>query len=331
MNLPADIHFSFSLKNPTKSKCGDASFSDIIENSDNEFILLIAADGVSKAPKDYLASASVVKFIKEYLATEPINDIKTAFEEAVLYANTRICMGVEGTTGMLSTLSALIYSPANGKICIINVGDSRIFGCNANGWNLLTTDDAARIPYKENGKLKLQNGVPIYMTGLTKAVGGDKNLSVEAVEINASDYTGFALLTDGFYAVSNWEKYVNELFHASAPKQIIEKNTAELVGAINDDASVSMLRLPIPDTAQLSFENMGNAGYSNAMLQPFIYRELDDAFAANNIPKINEIVRWMDKYQIIDTKPNMILLLEKFIRYQASEAISILTGIIRRM
>jgi hypothetical protein len=48
-----------------------------------------------------LASASVVKFIKEYLKEEPINDIKAAFEEAVLYANTQICMGVQGTTGML--------------------------------------------------------------------------------------------------------------------------------------------------------------------------------------------------------------------------------------
>ena len=197
MNQTADIHFSFSLKNPTKSKCGDASFSGIIKSHSIEFILLIVADGVSKAPKDYLASASVVKFIKEYLETEPISDIKTAFEKAVLFANTQICIGVEGTAGMLSTLSALIYLPAAEKIYIINIGDSRIFGYNSIGWNLLTTDDATRVPYKENGKLKLQNGVPIYITGLNKAMGGDKNLSVEAVEINANEYTGFTLLTDG--------------------------------------------------------------------------------------------------------------------------------------
>ncbi len=330
MNL-SNLHFSFSLKNPTKSKCGDASFSGLIENNSSEFVLLIAADGVSKAPKDYLASASVVKFIKEYLIEEPINDIKTAFEEAVLFANSQICMGVDGTTAMLSTLSSLIYSPASGKIYTINIGDSRIFGFNANGWNQLTTDDATRIPYKENGKLKLQNGVPIYMTGLSKAMGGDKNLSVEAIEINTNEYTGFALLTDGFYSVSNWEKYVSELYHTPAPNQLIEKTTPELLGVITDDASVSMLRLPIPHTSQLSFENIGNASYSNAMLQPFIYQELDKAFNAKDNPRINEIVKWMDKSQIIDTKPNMILLLEKLIRLQASEAIQILTGIIRKM
>lgn len=331
MDTLVETHFSFSLKNPAKVKCGDASFSGLLKNNNKEFILLIAADGVSKAPKDYLASASVVKFIKEFLETETINNIKDAFEQAVLFANTQICIGVEGTTGMLSTLSALIYYPVNDKIYTINIGDSRIFGYKTNSWNLLTIDDATRIPYKENGKLKLQNGVPIYMTGLNKAMGGDKNLSVEAVELNANEYTGFAMLTDGFYGVSNWEKYLNELFHSPVPVQVIEKNTVELLSAINDDASVSMLRLPIPQASQLSFENIGNASYSNAMLHPFIYQELDKAFKAKDIPKISEIVKWMDKSQIIDTKPNMILLLEKLIQFQASEATQILTSIIRKM
>ena len=232
---------------------------------------------------------------------------------------------------MLSTLSALLYFPANEKIYSINIGDSRIFGYNANGWNQLTTDDTTRIPYKENGKLKLQNGVPIYMTGLNKAMGGDKKLSVEMVEINANEYTGFTLLTDGFYSISNWEKYVNELFHTPSTKQLIEKFNAELLGIINDDASLSMLRLPIPHTFQFSIDNNSNSQYSNTMLQPFIYQELDNAFVANDIPKINKIVKWMDKFQILDTKPNMILLLERLIKFQVSEAIQIATGIIRKI
>lgn len=331
MNQPADIHFSFSLKNPTKSKCGDASFSGLIENNSSEFVLLIAADGVSKAPKDYLASASVVKFIKEYLKEEPINDIKTAFEEAVLFANSQICMGVEGTTGMLSTLSSLIYSPASGKIYTINIGDSRIFGFNTNVWNQLTTDDATRIPYKENGKLKLQNGVPIYMSGLSKAMGGDRNLSVEAVEINNLEYTGFALLTDGFYGVTNWEKYVNDLFQSTSPNELIEKITPELLAAINDDASLSMLRLPMHDAVKLSVEILDNAQYSKAMLQPFIQGQLDEAFKAKDIQKINDLVKLLEKYQILDTRPKMILLLEKLIQFQATEAIQVLSGLIRRM
>jgi serine/threonine protein phosphatase PrpC len=331
MNLEADIHFSFSLKNPTKPKCGDASFSGIIKNNNNEFILLIAADGVSKAPKDYLASASVVKFIKEYLETALIHDIKEAFEEAVLFTNTQICVGLEGTTGMLSTLSALIYVAATGKIYTINIGDSRIFGYNTNEWNQLTTDDAARSPYKENGKLKLQNGVPIYMTGLKKAMGGDRNLSIEVREINADEYTGFALLTDGFYGIANWEKYVNELFNAADAKQLIERNTVELLGTITDDASLCMLRLPVQNISNVSVGNIGDSQYSKAMLQPFIQEQLDRAFKAKDISKISELVKLIDKHQIIDTRPNMILLLEKLIQFQASEAIQILSGLIRRM
>jgi len=331
MNPTADLHFSFSLKNPTKSKCGDASFSGLIKNNGSEFILLIAADGVSKAPKDYLASASVVKFIKEYLEIEPIKDIKTAFEEAVLFANTQVCMGVEGTTGMLSTLSALIYFPSTGKIFTINIGDSRIFGYNAKGWNQLTTDDATRIPYKENGKLKLQNGVPIYMTGLSKAMGGDKNLSVEAVEIDILEYTGFAMLTDGFYGVTNWEKYVNDLFQSTSSIELIEKITPELLAAINDDASLSMLRLPMQDTNNLSVELLDNVQFSKAMLQPFIQEQLDKAFKAKDIQKINDLVKFLEKHQILDTRPNMIMLLEKLIQFEATEAIQVLSALIRKI
>lgn len=331
MNHAADMHLSFSLKNPAKSKCGDASFSGIIKNNSHEFILLITADGVSQAPKDYLASASVIKFIREYLEAEPINNIKASFEEAVLFANTRITLGVEGTIGMLSTLSALIYIPTNNNIYLINIGDSRIFGYNANGWNQLTNDDAIRIPYKENGKLKLQKGVPIFMTGLKKAIGGNKNLSVQAVQVNTNEYTGFAILTDGFYGVTNWEKYVNDLFHSPCSNDLIEKTTPELLAAINDDASLSMLRLPVKDTFNLSVEILVNAPYSKAMLKPLIQAHLDEAFKAKDIIKINELVKIIDKYQILDTRPNMILLLDKLIQFQASEAIQVVSGLIKKM
>lgn len=331
MNNSTDLFFSFSLKNPSKSKCGDASFSGLIKNKDKEFILLIAADGVSKAPKDYLASTSVVKFIIEYLESEPINNIKNDFEKAVLFANSQICLGVEGTIGMLSTLSALLYCQANGKLYFINIGDSRIFGFKTNTWNQLTIDDASRILYKENGKLKLQNGVPIFMSGLTKAIGGNKNLSLEAIELNDNEYSGFALSTDGFYSLNNWENLLGELFHSISPKQWLEKNTNELLGTIHDDATVSFLRLPIPKAFQLTKENLSNVHYSNAMVLLFTNKELDKAFMLKDIPLINELVLRLIKYQILDSKPKMILLLEKLIQFQATESIQSLTDLIRKM
>ena len=58
---------AISVKNPKKSKCGDACFADKIIISDNEYILLIVADGVSRAPKDWLASSSTIAFILEKL------------------------------------------------------------------------------------------------------------------------------------------------------------------------------------------------------------------------------------------------------------------------
>ena len=57
----------------------------------------------------------------------------------------------------------------------------------------------------------------------------------------------------------------------------------------------------------------------------------DKAFKAKDIPKINELVKLIDKYQILDTRPNMILLLEKLIQFQASEAVQILSALIRKM
>lgn len=49
-------HIAFSVKNPIKEHCGDASFSgEIVFNNENINLLLVA-DGVSKANKDWLAS-----------------------------------------------------------------------------------------------------------------------------------------------------------------------------------------------------------------------------------------------------------------------------------
>ena len=58
---------NYSFKNPIKSKCSDSSFSGLLNIEEKEIALLMVADGVSKAPKDYLASASVIRFMKEFL------------------------------------------------------------------------------------------------------------------------------------------------------------------------------------------------------------------------------------------------------------------------
>lgn len=103
-------YISASVKNPVKTIGGDTSFSGNITINGDDYILLLIADGVSSAPKDWLASRSTVRFIQEYLK-DTDQPVPQAFLEAVKTASHSVLSGVDNTYGILSALSALLYAP----------------------------------------------------------------------------------------------------------------------------------------------------------------------------------------------------------------------------
>lgn len=323
-------HFSFSIKKPSKAKCGDASYSGLIKNNGAEFYLLLVADGVSKAPKDYLASETTINSIVFHLENEPITALKEDFQKAILYANQQIYLGVENTIGMLSTLSALIYDVKNAKIYLANIGDSRIFGFNGEQWLQLTKDDADRMPYMQNGKQVFQNGELIFYHPLTKAIGGTGTLEFEIIEPNFNEYMGFAMASDGFYDLKNFTDRLHVLYHAITPLDILQKQSEQLLSEITDDASIGMIRLPPDKTIKFDYLTK-TPKHSLAFYKADIFHDLDLAANSLNYFAIENIIKFIIERQIIDNKADMVQLLEKMIAIKAKGAIGLLTAILRKI
>ena len=229
---------SISIKNPQKSRCGDTSCSILLEKSQTE--LLVISDGVSTAPKDYLASATVCRAITDYL--KDITNINiNELESAVSYANEVIKKGDDDTKGMMATLSLVAYDRTTQRFMAVNIGDSRIYGLKGNSLELLSKDDVKRIPFMENGKIKLNKGVPIFVSGLSKAMG-DLDLEVNAFELDPQPYSAFVLLTDGVYNIPNFETLVITSLSEVEINKTVKKLAGALIEIIEDDASMAVIR-----------------------------------------------------------------------------------------
>lgn len=239
----SENHIAFSNRNPSKNICGDASFSGEIEVSGERIVLLIVADGVSKAPKDWLASKSVVDFITEAIQKSE-KALPDALAEAIEIANRRIWLGVEDTFGMLTTLSLVLYHPAKEKLYWCNIGDSRIYGLTRTDWIQLSTDDSTSKPYKENGKLKLQNGAPVMLSLLTRAIGSDDELKVNIQEVPSNEYIAIALASDGFYELAGFSSYATSLANSADMVKEAQQIQSKIITEIKDDASFAVLSLP---------------------------------------------------------------------------------------
>lgn len=307
-------YIAFSTRNLSKQRCGDASFAGAIEISGEKVVLLLVADGVSKSPKDWLASGSAVDSIVSAIqqSTKPIPE---ALREAIETTNSKICSGVENTYGMLTTLSAVLYHPANEKLYWCNLGDSRIFGLNNNEWHQLTTDDSTSMPYKENGKLKLQNGVPIMLSALTKAIGQDSTLQIEIHETVANEYKALALASDGFYDLTGFNHYASELAASADMEKKAMAIQSEIVSQIRDDASVAVIRLPGKSDFDLRsyLMNENHSAFAPADTLEVLEQEIKQAALNQDHEYLEKILAFMNINRLFYPKPKMIELLEYLI------------------
>lgn len=323
-------YVAISVKNPTKSKCGDASFADRIFMGSSEYILLIVADGVSRAPKDWLASRSTVTFISEELASSNM-PIAEALKSAIEVTNEKIYRGIEDTFGMLSTLSATVISEKDKKLWWANVGDSRIFGLKNGDWQQLTTDDSTSIPYRENGKLKLRNGVPIMMNALTKAIG-QSGLKITVTEIATDEYEAFALTSDGFYGLYGFEKYASLLIRQADMNKAVKELQEIIISEITDDASIAIIRLQTSDNINLKkmlleseSENISIVAVLNVL-----ETEIRTAIHEKDVEYTEKLLHFMETRNISYDKAKMIEILELMIKQQ-SPHIDKITKIIRKL
>ncbi|MBK6771213.1 MAG: protein phosphatase 2C domain-containing protein [Ignavibacteria bacterium] len=306
---------SFSLGSPNKQKCGDNSFSGVLNINHENCILLILADGVSGAPKDWLASKTVVESVLEYFSENQF-PFEQLMRNAVNNADKILISGVDGTTGMLSTLSILVYRPEIKKVYYANVGDARIYGIKNGIFTVLTNDDTSSEVVKQNGKLRIVNGVPSFKSHLTKAIGGYQELDIQVSVTISSEYSAFALVSDGFYNLFLFQECVKRIMSSVDVRREIQKIKNDIKEDIDDDASIAILVLNSADDLDVK-EIIINKTESNnlsgkVLLKP-VMDELNSAIDSGDNDYLESILNFMNRNEIVDSKETMILLLEKMI------------------
>lgn len=283
--------------------------------NNGECAVLIVADGVSGGPKDWLASKTVVYKVVEYLS-ENQYPFEKLITNAVNNANDILINGVDETTGMLSTLSILVYRLETKKIYYANVGDSRIYGIKNGIFTVLTSDDTSSDVVKQNGKLRIVNGVPSFKSHLTKAIGGYQELDIEVYVTDSKQYSAFALVTDGFYNLFSFQENVNKIINAVDTNREIQKVRNDIKDDLEDDASLAILILNSTenlDIKDIINKNTGLSDFSGrALLKPVI-KEFNSAIDSGDNDYLENILNFMNRNDIIDSKEKMIMMLEKMI------------------
>lgn len=311
-------HIAFSTRNPSKNRCGDASFSGELKVSGEKIVLLIVADGVSKAPKDWLASKSVVDFIIEEIQKgEKL--LPDALTEAIEIANSNICSGIEDTFGMLTTLSLVLYHPAKEKLYWCSIGDSRIYGLKHIDWIQLSKDDSTSMPYKEGGKLKLQNGAPVILSLLTNAIGYNSNLKINIREIPSNEYTAIALASDGFYELSGFNRYATSLVNSADMEKEAQQIQSIINSEIQDDASFAVLRLPANLNLNLRKYLTENKGVKNIPVGVFdvLEQEIKQSITNKDNEYLEMLFDFMNTNNLYYSKQKMIEILELMIAHRS--------------
>jgi serine/threonine protein phosphatase PrpC len=304
-----------SICRPDKQKCGDASHSGMMSINGEDCAVLIVADGVSSAPKDWLASGTTVNSVIGYLS-ENQSPIEKLITNAIKNANETLINGVDETTGMLSTLSVLVYNLETKKIYYANIGDSRIYGIKNGIFTKLSSDDVSSGIVKQNGKIRIVNGIPAFKTSLTKAIGGQRELDIGISVSDVNDYSGYCLVSDGFYELVLFHEYVKRIIKSVDPQQETQKTEKEIKNDMNDDASIAILVINSPekmDVRDIILNQAVLTDISGKVFLKLVIEELNNAIDTNNHDYAESILNFMNRNDIIDSKGKMILILEKMI------------------
>jgi protein phosphatase len=317
---------SLSIKKPSKSKCGDASFAGEVYVQGGKYTLLLVADGVSSRPKDWLASQSTIDNIINELNNSSL-PLTVTFKNAVEFANTQLVIGVDDTMGMLSTLIGVLYSEKEKKLWLVNVGDSRLYGLKNDKYFQLTKDDSKNQLIKMNGDV---GSLPVMKSMLSRAIGMT-GLNVEVEEMSSEGYNAFVLASDGYYSLSNFEIYTNRIIQESDMAKAAARVKDQIQREITDDASFAILRPAM--TAALDLRELIESDKQDISAVPvmnILFYELKSATVNSDLNYQEGILDYMEKRKLFYDKAKMIQLLEFMIAHK-SPFVQKLALMIRRL
>ncbi len=230
---------------PGKSRCGDAVAVAGIDGG--RTLALAAADGVSRSPRDWAASAEACERLMECLGDGPAgaaDDPAARLEMAVRAAHAGV-QGLAGeAAGSLTTLVCALWPQEGRRVWFAGVGDSRVYRVGGGAPQALTTDDTCSVPITRGGQVVLQDGAVVFGHGITMALGQAEPLefTVDAVDLDPGDL--LALVTDGCHEMPGFGNLLQGLQRWVDLEQAVQKLVFEQHASVGrDDGTLAALRL----------------------------------------------------------------------------------------
>lgn len=235
--------YSCSLKEPSKSHCGDSfghlSFFD--KQLNKEVVILVVSDGVSSCTNDHKASMLTCKSILEAFSNSKGHIIDRIIE-TVRIAHDEVRDKSLSSGTLHATLLLLVWIIEENKVYYVSVGDSRIFRYNKTGFELLTEDDVQSVLLKIGKETVIKDGIPKFANAITKAIGQIEDIHIDVQEIEFKESESMILATDGIHNNGNLSKDFENVLEQPNPQKELEQFVIECQQMYNDDATILVLR-----------------------------------------------------------------------------------------
>ncbi len=231
--------FTQSVTKSGKDKCGDAF--TVLEIKNENLVVLAVADGVSSCPCDWFASKIACDTVNEVFA-ESQENYTSRMINAAKQAHLNIQETAGSCRGMLTSLSLAVWDMEFDEVCVLNIGDSRIYLGPETDLRQITQDDTTSVLVKRSSLVLFNDGMPVFMRGVTRSLGQREPLSYAIKIHDFAKNDVLILVSDG---ISKDELFTCELKQIFCENDLSDKlqqfvrNKSE---KNKDDATLVILR-----------------------------------------------------------------------------------------
>jgi PPM family protein phosphatase len=309
---------------PNKKRTGDHHLAVAVEDFSGTYLLLAVADGVSSCGFDATASELTVQFLHQHFS-EGQADLAERLTRAVIATNQDVFDAAPDGKAYQSTLVALAIDATTGHAYVVNVGDSRLYARNKLGqWLLLTKDDSENIVLRMKESDRQQHYSLKTREVLTRCIGGDYHLKVNAFPVRLQDYHAILLCSDGWSKLSDFETVTERAYQSVDMLKSLEASFSSMQAFFHDDTTVVLLRqLQVPDEDDGKLLELISASedyahhYTAVAMIQLIYPALEKAIFEQEHDTAQHLLDYIEKYRLLADKSTCIALMNLMAKHQS--------------
>ena len=232
-----------SLPKPGQPEaCNADRFGSACRPAAPRALLGVVCDGVSASVHGADAAQTTCDSVLSWFERRwcGSTDPERLLAAALLAAHQQVCTQYPGGSALCTVVSALVV-PDQQRFVVAHVGDSAAYRFHAGELEKLTEDHSTTTPVRLNGRVVLQDGVPVMARELTRAVGqvGDFRPDVASHQYKEGDL--LCLATDGVFETA-LARFVREEGFLRNPGNL-GKFCAAMREKSEDDTTLLILRL----------------------------------------------------------------------------------------